>query len=132
MRQVQKRLRYALDGAASDLVEHDRQDDGHREAHQQVHKVQQQRVSQRDGEIAHIDDEFEVIKPHPGAARDAFEQIVLLKGDDDADHRLVAEDEVIGDREHQHQVQAPVPGDQLAEGHSVNVGGQLLHAFPPA
>ena len=131
MRQVQQRLRYALDGAAPDFVEHDRQDDGHREAHQQVHKVQQQRVSQRDGKIAHVENKFEVIQAHPGAARDAPEQIVLLEGDDDADHRLVAEDEIVGDREHQHQVEAPVPGDQLAECHPVNVGGQLLHAFPP-
>ena len=51
MRQIKQRLGRALEPFDADLIQQQRQDNGHREAENQIQHVQQQRIDNGFGEI---------------------------------------------------------------------------------
>ena len=108
VRQIQQRLGNLLEGNASQLVQQNRQDNRHRETRNQPQKVQPKRVPQSHRKVRHVHHELEVLQPDPFAAPHALEHVELLKGNNQPQHGLVAENQVEGHRQHQHQVQPPV------------------------
>ena len=96
---------------AANLVEQQREDQGQREADDQVLKVQQQGVAERTPEVLVRDELVEVPQAAPFITEDAAARAVAAEGDDVARHRDVAENDVVDDGDEQHRVILPVLPD---------------------
>ena len=105
LRHIDTGLDEALHAVLGDLVEHDRHDDGNREAPQQVVHIQQQRVGQQSAEVVGVEESLEVLQPHPLAACNAEDGLVIPEGNLNAVHGHVVEHKEIDDCRQDHQVQ---------------------------
>src|SRR5699024_8284690 len=92
-------------------VEQQREDQGQREADDQVLKVQQQGVAERTQEVLVRDELVEVPQAAPFITEDAAARAVAAEGDDVDRHRDVAENDVVDDGNEQHRVILPVLPD---------------------
>ena len=114
----------------SQLVEHQRQNNRRGEAPQDRIQTDEERIAQYAEEIVIAEELLKVFKPHPLAARKAERGLVVLKGDDQAVHRLVAEqNQIDDDGDHQYifpLVALKVAGDACAER---SASGGLHNAF---
>lgn len=63
MRQIKQRLGRALEPFDADLIQQQRQDNGHREAEDQIQHVQQQRIDNGFGEITVLKTFSKIFKP---------------------------------------------------------------------
>ena len=84
-------LHGAFQAAVPHLVEHDGQQNGQREMKHDGISAQKQRVSDQPPAILGFEEGFEVLQAHKFASRNALEQLVILKGDDDAGHGPILE-----------------------------------------
>ena len=106
--QVQDGLGDLLVALEAQLVEQQGQDDGHREAHQQIQEVEGQGVLQRADEVLVAEDLLEGLEADPLAPSIALGGLVIHKGDSQARIGGVLEDDNKHNRHQQHQVELPV------------------------
>ena len=122
MRQIQNGLKGAAEAHGGDLVDHQCQNDGDREAHRQT--VQAQPKSIADGGLALIGVEkalkiFEQ-RLRPRAAQNAQRVFVVLERDHHAVHGLVGKQDQQHQRGQQQQIQSPVPADPLPRSRAIH------------
>ena len=98
-----------------DLVDHQREDDRRGEVTDQHFQVQHDRVLHHVPEVGVGDELLELFEPHPLAAPDALDRVVLLKGDDEPHHGSVLENYKVEHRKQQQQVQVTAFIDTLAD-----------------
>ena len=108
MRQIADGLHSLLINGGFQLVQQQRQNDGSRERENQTVNVQQQRVPNNLPEVRVVQVLLEVLETHPRAALNAHADIVLLERDLHAVHGPVAEQNIEGNGDHQHQIQMTV------------------------
>ena len=108
VRQIQDGLGDLLVAVKAQLVEQQRQDDGHGEADDQVEKVEDQRVPQRGVEALILEDLLKRLKAHPRAAVKALGRLVIHERDAHARIRRILEDDDKRDGNHQQRVELPV------------------------
>ena len=107
---IQHQLDLLLDLFALDAVEQESQDDGDGEAPQQAVDAQLQGIDQIPLEVRRGHKALEVLQPHPLAAQDALEGVIILESDQDAAHRHVLEHQgQHHSRQDEDQIQLPVP-----------------------
>ena len=87
-------------------------------------------VGQCGPEVRHTHNEFEVFKSDPFASPHALEHVEFLEGDDNADHGLVAENQVKSHRQDQHDIESPVPVKPSSVVYGSFVGTSR-HMLPP-
>ena len=80
------------------LADHDGQRDRNQHAQNNEYAVVHQRIAHHVAKVAGFEEELEVVQPHPAAVVDQAPQkalarpgLIVLKGDDDAEHGGVAE-----------------------------------------
>ena len=103
---------YGLDGlfvpVFPHFVDHQRQQDGRGEAEEQQQQVQRQGVADDAPGINAREELAEVLQPHPVAAQDALGRLVVFKGDGQAAHGHIVEQNVEDDDGQQHQIDIAV------------------------
>ncbi|MCY1377395.1 hypothetical protein D9M69_649670 [compost metagenome] len=92
MRQVGHGLDELLELLRAQFVQHQREDDGHREAEQQRQYAQDDGVLERLPETGIVDEQRDVLQPHPFLTEDAAAGLELPECDHVARHGQVAED----------------------------------------
>ena len=113
VRQVGDGLRHALKAFAGDAVHHQRQDDGHGEARQQIVEIQDQRIADDVFKVVGFKKVTEPFETYPRAASDAVGKVEIAEGNLHAVHGPVVEDRNIEEGGQDHQVQGPVLHGQL-------------------
>ena len=109
VRQISDGLDRPLQCFAADLVHHQCQNDGSREAKDKLIQAQQQRVPQQSGEIHAIEEHVEMLHAHPFAALNAACRRIILKGDLRAVQRHVMEQDEVHKHWNKHEINAPMP-----------------------
>ena len=110
------------------LVEDQREDDGGREAHQQIQQIQLDGVSQSQAEVLaaeSLDEILEAVVLGQGHFPDAHVQLILLESDLDVNHRGILKYQQVQQRKHQQRVQLPIPFDIGAEAAALFLQRQL-------
>jgi len=113
VRQVGDGLRHALKAFAGDAVHHQRQDDGHGEARQEIVEIQDQRIADDVFKVVGFKKVTEPFETYPRAASDAVGKVEIAEGNLHAVHGPVVEDRNIEEGGQDHQVQGPVLHGQL-------------------
>ena len=111
MRRVDHGLHDFLVAFGRELVEKERQKNRDGEGTEQGPDTDRERIVQQLPEIRRGEEALEVPKAHPLASKDALGGFEVPESDLNAVHGVVAEDQEIGDRGNQKQVQFPVAGD---------------------
>ena len=119
-------MRHALKSFAGDAVHHQRQDDGHGEARQQIVEIQDQRIADDVFKVVGFKKVTEPFETYPRAASDAVGKVEIAECDLDAVHRHIAEDNDVNERRKDHQIQRFVLRCQLQRSFPMRVSGSAL------
>ena len=121
VRHVGDRLHGSLELIVLNLVQKQREDDRRRETKHNGQRRNGERVGQKTPEVDVVE---EVVKPHETdivAAGDAAGRLIVVERDDQAVHRLIAEQRQIYKHGQNQQVlvfiHLPVAGNLMAQGH---------------
>lgn len=114
VRQIGDRLHEPLEQLVPQLVQQQRQNDRGGEPEQQIVETDQQRIADQPPKIEAVEKVDEMFEPDPRTVPDAGSGAEILKGDLQAVHGAVIENNVIGDNRQHHQVEQPV-APQIAE-----------------
>ena len=98
-------LHYFVIDLLLDLHEHQCQDDGHDGARSDEQHVQENRVEEDFTHALVVEQELEVLQPHPGAAPDAVLIIEVLERDQHAVHGVVAENQYPDNGGKRHEIE---------------------------
>ena len=115
MRQVADGLHRLAEFGVFDFVQEQREDDGEGEGKHQRHDIQQHGVSDQLREVHAVDEIGKMLEAHELAAREALEQLVIVKRDAQVPHGDVADDHEIRHDGQDHQVHVPVHPDAAAD-----------------
>ena len=109
MRKIGNRLHHALESLVLDLIQHQREQNRHREAPYYVVNTDQQRIAQQSEHIRAFKEANEVIHANPRAAQNTSYKRKFLEGDHDAIHRIIGKYEEEDNDGQDHHDQFPVP-----------------------
>ena len=122
MGQIQHGLRYLLETGETQLIEHQGQHDGHREADRQVQQVENDGVFQSPEEILVPENLGEDVHADPLAAGISLGGLIVIKNHPEARIGSVIEEDYQNDRNQQKQVQMPVPPQGFVPGRPLPQG----------
>ena len=97
MRQVRNRLHDAFEHPVLCLVEDEREQNGQREAEDEVIQADEQRIAQQPSKVNGTEKFLEPLQADPRRLHHAGAALVILKGDDDPVHGGVMKQEVVDD-----------------------------------
>ena len=126
MRRVKHRLHHPLELVEPQLVQRQRQNDGHREAPQQAVQAQQHGVLDHPPAVGGGEELLKPFQAHPFAAGDAPAGLEIAEGDLDAVHGPVLINDGQHHRDQQHHIELPVFPQPLAEAFAVDRDGVQL------
>ena len=115
------------------LVDHDGQRNGDDDAQNDEDDIIKKRIPQEHGECVIVDEEGKILEPHKLAMEQIIkeglpgEDFVLLEGDNQAEHRQVAEQRVPDKRRQTQQAQLQIVPGQFAPLGAI--GGEGLPGF---
>ena len=122
MRQVDDRLSSPLVDRVQDFIEHEGEQDRHREAEHQAERADDDGVLDCAQELGVREQGLEMLNSHPGAGGNSPEHRIVLECDLQSVHRLVEEQEEPDDHRRQHHIDLPFRPEMV---------GQPLHPLPP-
>jgi len=116
VRQVGQRLHHPAQVPPAALIDGDGQQNGEREAEDQLAEAVHQRVAQEFDKVVGADEGTEVLKTYPRTAQHPVEGPVILERDLTVEDRHILEDDVVGQGNDEQQVYRTVSLD-LSEQH---------------
>ncbi|MNC32433.1 hypothetical protein D3C75_807850 [compost metagenome] len=106
---IQKRLHRFLQPCFSDLIEHNRDKNRKRKADDNGQQADHKGVADDQQGLGIAEDHAEIIQPGPGAAEHPLHQVILLEGNNIAQHGHVFEGNEEGSHRQKHQDQRHIP-----------------------
>ena len=118
MGEIADGLHRLFEAGAHQLIQEDRQKDRGGEAEEDLQGADVNGVPEDFQETGHSEESLEVFEAHPFAVPDAFGDLEVLKGDDDAAHGDVLEDHEKHHHRQEHEnqlVMLPITGKAVKE-----------------